>query len=214
MPKKAIKDVVGIIKRITQPKDKEYPKKDGTKFTIWSVGIQLDNDEWYNAKAGKEENVRSMMFCKEKERDYAVGDAIKMYLEQEDDAGKYWKIVTISPIGVPGEEMIGDPVAESEKILAEADKEPSPTTTEATPTPEPKKDMAKVVNFKEQEADKYELGMAKNNSAIIFSHMMEGLNLSVEGKKDFIKNGLDYYDKLVITLFKRGKKQRKVILGY
>ena len=71
------------------------------------------------------------------------------------------------------------------------------------------KDTQKVQQFKEYEANKYELGMAKNNAAIIVAQKF--------GRKEDSKwdNGWEEtYWELVKKLYNKGKEIRKELLGY
>jgi len=71
----------------------------------------------------------------------------------------------------------------------------------------------KVNDFKAAEADKFELGMAKNNATLIFCEILEK-NDSVDQTEDFIKTHGEMWDKLVVSLYNRGKKIREQLLGY
>ena len=66
--------------------------------------------------------------------------------------------------------------------------------------------MVKVNDFKEKESDKYELGIAKKNAAIIMSGM-----IASDTKTSF---SYETYEDFVEELFKKGKEIRKKILGY
>ena len=87
------------------------------------------------------------------------------------------------------------------------------TTTPTQPTQAIPQGQPLVDDFKKKESDKYELGMAKNNAAILFSKMLEPCE-SIEQVKETLKNEADYYDGLVEALFKRGKAIREKLLGY
>ena len=70
------------------------------------------------------------------------------------------------------------------------------------------KDMEKVRQFKEKDADKYELGMAKNNAAIIIAQKFSSKDTPWEEGW-----GKAYWD-LVNKLYSKGKELRKELLGY
>lgn len=97
---KMLNDVVGIIKKITLPASKTFKIKTGPKtgqdFTVWSIGIQIENN-WYNIKGDSQEKVMNGLKSVQLNRDYNIGDEVKMFLEAEDAAGKYWKIISIVP---------------------------------------------------------------------------------------------------------------------
>jgi hypothetical protein len=79
-------------------------------------------------------------------------------------------------------------------------------------TSQPQQNQA-VKDFKEQDADKYDLGMAKNNAAIIFAKLLDKVD-SVEEAKQLITDEGEYYEQLVKAMFNKGKKIRQEILGY
>jgi septal ring-binding cell division protein DamX len=87
-----------------------------------------------------------------------------------------------------------------------------PMATQTINKPQPAQGPT-VDDYKKKEADKFELGMARNNAAILFSKMLEPCE-SVEQVKETLKAEADYYDGLVEALFKRGKAIREKILGY
>ena len=233
MVNKQVKDVEGVIKRITQPSSKEFdikhgPKKGG-KFTSWSIGILLDND-WYNIKATDEAKVLEYLYGTTINRNYQIGDEVKIYLESEDDAGKYWRITSIVPLSpmddVPVEKVGDNPYeTEEEKKMVKTKEEvkEKPQATQATqPTPvsgttagTENKDLPSVTDYKSVEADKYELGMAKQNAALLLGAMIQNqAPSSIDSLKEVIVQNGDYYDKLTTALFNRSKKVRKQILGY
>ena len=256
MPKQ-VNDVKGVIKRIVSPVSKTFTAKKGKNagnpFTIWSIGIQMSDGEWYNIKGDSEDKVKEYLHCQKLERDYVEGDEVKIYLETEDAAGKYWRITSIVPWGptdeVPVEDVLdeAEQVVEDEKKAKELDKTESGVPTGAshsegdvtdaevkeadekyhvepvgTAKPESPKEAQKeqqsptptVQDYKSRDADKYELGMAKNNAAIIFAAMIGAENKDFEGKKDIMKANTDFYDKLVKALYDKGKAMRQKILGY
>ena len=95
---KMVNDVIGIIKKITIPASKTFPIKVGPKagqgFTVWSIGIQIESN-WYNIKGNSEAMVTSYLNSIQLNRNYQIGDEVKLFLEAEDAAGKYWKIISI-----------------------------------------------------------------------------------------------------------------------
>ena len=279
MAPRQVKDVKGIIKRIvTPPVSKTFTAKKGPNagkpFTIWSIGIQMDDGEWYNIKTKTAEKAEEYLRCQKLDRKYDVGDEVKIYLEAEDAAGQYWRISSIVPWG-PTDEVPVEKVLDEAEALVEKEKEDDGEVTEAevkktdeqyhiepvgtatakseppkeTPKPEAKevpyppghnwegltptqvneaykkkeeekkKDQqsppqatGKVQDYKIKEANKYELGMAKNNATILMAGMLTGK--TVEEAKEFIKNGGVYYDNLITSLYNRGKIIREKILGY
>jgi hypothetical protein len=242
MVHKTVKDVQGIIKKITLPVSKTFMAKKGknagNEFTVWSIGVMLDDGNYYNIKGNSEEAVLKYLYCEKFTRNYALGDEVKIYLEAEDQEEKYWRIASIVPLNpmdnvpvediVDEEEYIGENEVEEEpdkKYHVEAGvnftkqetKKIETTATIAAPqTPaieeQKAKDMKKVIDFKTLDADKYELGMAKNNAAILMSGLLQGKTL--DQAKTFLKENGEYYDKLVLALFERGKKLREQVLGY
>ena len=215
---KEIKDVIGTIKRITPSKSRDFEGKKGP-FTIWSIGILMDDGNWYNLKDKEQQKVDNQLHSDKLEKKWRVGDEVKMFLEAEDAAGKYWKISTMIPFNPTDEvphETIED-TKETDKEAGEKIPPPAPTPKEE-PKEEPKdqpKDMKSVNDYKIKEADIYELGMAKNNAAVIFAGMIQrdavGTGVAL---KQYIKDNADYYDKVVVSLFNRGKKIRQQIFGY
>lgn len=112
-----LKDVTGIIKKITLPASKEFKVKSGPKagkdFIVWSIGIQMIDNEWYNIKGDTQEKVTADLKSVQLNRNYQIGDEVKLFLEAEDNAGKYWKIISIVPHNptddVPVEEIDDKP---------------------------------------------------------------------------------------------------------
>jgi len=114
---KKLNDVVGIIKKITLPTSKNFKIKSGPKkgqdFTIWSIGVQIGNN-WYNIKGDSEQKVTDCLKSIQLNRPYNVGDEVKLFLEAEDDAGKYWKIISIVP-HTPMDEVPVEEIEEANK---------------------------------------------------------------------------------------------------
>lgn len=245
MPKQ-VKDIKGVIKRIVSPVSKTFTAKKGKTagqpFTIWSIGIQMDDGEWYNIKGKTEDKVNEYLRSQKLDRNYEEGDEVKIYLETEDAAGQYWRITSIVPWGPTDEVPVENVVDEGEEVAEEKEEEGEITEAEvkesdekyhvepvgsAKPeapkeaqkeekkdqqSPPPTKDMKKVNEYKVAEANKYELGMAKNNATILMAGMLTGK--TVEEAKKFIKEGGIYYDNLITSLYNRGKTLRQKILGY
>lgn len=245
MPKE-VKDIKGTIKRIvTPPVSKTFVAKKGPNkgkpFTIWSIGIQMDNGDWHNIKAADEEKALEYLKCQKFQRDYKEGDEVKIYIEAEDAAGQYWRITSIVPWGptddVPVEEVKDESevLADAEKVIeaekkekeeitdkevAEADEqyhikpvgEVKPEAPKEAQKETPQKERAAVEDYKTREADKYELGMAKNNAIILMAAMITGK--PIEEAKKFVKESGIYYDNLTASLFNRQKKVRQQVLGY
>ena len=220
MPKKN-KHITGTIQRITEPKPKEFTKKkDGEKFTIYSIGIMLNNEEWYNIKANTPEKAEEHLTTEE--GTITEGDEVTLYLEAEDKEGKYWKITSITleksekeekasdKEGVEGEQVelteekleeteSGTPKGKSHVPKALTPKDIQPNKEEKK---KPEKDMGIVEDFKTKEADKYELGMAKNNAAIIISSLITAAG--PDGKFS-----LEVWEDITEILYEAGKKIRK-----
>jgi len=245
MSGRKIKDVVGAIKRITEARSKEFHSSKGP-FTIWSIGVLMDNGDWYNIKANDKAKAESYLVCDAWKRNYKVNDEVKLFLEAEDDEAKYWRIVSIVPHSPTDDvkvEMVGEPEEPKEKEPKPTEEELEEATKEADkkfnvkPLESPKKEEPKkteltpeqtkrleteadkvtktVKDFKGSEADKYELGMAKNNAAIIFAAMLDvsGVKNTKEAQ-EWLKAESEYYDKLVIALYEKGRLLRRQLLGY
>jgi hypothetical protein len=225
---KAVKDVTGVIKKITQPASKTFTAKRGknvgNEFTIFSIGVMLDDGNYYNIKGKTEEEVLKYLYCLKFTRNFAVGDEVKIYLEAEDDEQKYWRIVSITPLNpmenIPIEDLSGD-LKDEDSTLDEATKEANkqhnvnpvvtpPKAASPIPKPEPIKDIQKVNDYKAADADKYELGMSKNACAILVASLMQGktcddLLMVLQDEK---------YSQIVEALYNKGKEIRKKLLGY
>jgi hypothetical protein len=254
---KSVKDVTGVIKKITQPVSKTFTAKKGKNigkdFTVFSIGVMLDDGEYYNIKGKTETDVLKYLYCDKFQRNYSIGDEVKIYLEAEDAENKYWRIASITPLNpmdnIAVEDLSGD---ESEEVEEEPSKQaaipeedeatvldkatkaadeqyhikpvevtPKQATIQATATTvsAPKtveeaqtKDIKRVNDYKTTDADKYELGMAKNAAAVLMSGLLHGKTL--EDAKILLKTSGEFYDKLIISLYNRGKKVREQVLGY
>lgn len=212
---KQIKDVAGKIVQIAQVTSKDFtaqkgPNK-GKNFTIFSLGLKLDNGEWYNIKANSESKISDMMNCQKLNRLFKVGDEIKMYLESEDMEGKYWKITSIKMDTMEvEEEYIEDETPAKPVTQKLAPAVPAKTPEEIAKDKEDR--QVAVDKFKSADADKYELGMAKNNAAVIFAAMVP----TDEGRDyaKWFKENFEMYDKITESLFSRGKALRSKHLGY
>jgi hypothetical protein len=244
---KEIKDVVGKIAQITAITSKDFTahkgKNAGKKFTIYSLGIKMDDGNWYNIKANSEDKINEMMLNTATQQLYKVGQEIKIYLEAEDEEGKYWKISSMklnNPMDSVEEEFIEDDagyddpqeelVADPKPVSKMTGQGPTsaqlkgiketPKLAPAVPakTPEEKAKEQEVrenaaLKFKEEDSDKYELGMAKNNAAVIFAATIPS-DFNPEDHAGWFKNNFDLYDKIVESLYSRGKTLRKKHLGY
>jgi len=211
-------DVVGVIKRITDAHSKDFTGKKGP-FTVWSIGILMDNGEWYNIKAFEKQKAEALLQSDQLKRSWKVGDEVKMFLEAEDDAAKYWKIVSIAPSSPMDEVEVEDIVdaeetdhAENANAKAVEEKVITPEEKKEMDDKKPVKDMKKVSDYKSTEADKYELGMAKNNAAIIFAAMIP--TGDPVKAKEFIKEEAKYYTTLTKALYEKGRMLREELLGY
>jgi len=253
MANKSVKDVTGIIKKITQPVSKTFTAKKGKNigkpFTVFSIGVMLDDSNYYNIKGNSEETVLKYLYCEKFQRNYSVEDEVKIYLEAEDAAEKYWRIASIVPLN-PMENISIEDLSRADETEAEPDaadedfddsqigqatkeadaqynvkpieaapkqaiiKTTATITAPKTPAIEESalKDMQRVKDYKTADADKYELGMAKNAAAVLMSGLLHGKTL--EEAKGIIKDSGEFYDKLILALYNRGKKVREQILGY
>lgn len=208
MAHKKVNDVIGVIKKITQAVEKEFEikkgPKAGEKFHVVSIGIQLENEEWFNIKASTVDKANDYLWTSaDKKAKFSVGQEVKIYLESEDEEGKYWRIVSMVPHGEMDEIEVIDmsdakPIPVKQAVLPGAE----PTLAKE----EPVKDKVSVAKYKEADADKYEIGMAKqiaaeliNKSPVEFSNITEVLK---------------YYDEVVRLVYAQNKKLRIEILGY
>jgi len=73
--------------------------------------------------------------------------------------------------------------------------------------------QAQMNDYMAKDADKFELGMAKNNAIILMSKKLEKLD-SAQQIEEYIKGAGPEFKKMTIDLFNVGKEIRKEILGY
>ena len=165
-------------------------RQDGTPYTNYKYKI---GGRYYSGFSSVEDyNLKRGDYC------------IVAYKEEPNKDPKkkpYKNIVNLT-------EAIQDEVSQEE--VKEEDKKVNMVDV-GEPTPQ---DKSKVADFKEKDADKYELGMAKNNAAIIFATIIDEPGTTAEGKIELIKKHKDYYDKLSEALFHKGKLLRQKLLGY
>ena len=116
------KEVIGKISRITAASSKEFNKKKGGTFTIWSIGINVDNN-WYNIKSDTESSASQLLQSVKLNRKFEVDDKVKLFLQSEDAQGKWWKIKAIVPFNPTDEfevEQVEDaPIKESDTLNLE-----------------------------------------------------------------------------------------------
>lgn len=212
----AVEDVVGVIKRITKLNSKNFPRKQGKTFTVYSIGIQLGDGKWHNIKNTKEDKVWDVLQCKELDRRFQIDDEVKMYIEAEDTDEKYWKVTAIT-IMTPTDSIVEEEVKDGpyEELSPETKKELKGVDLESKPTPvPPPKDMDKVEGFKTIEANKYELGMAKNIAGGILASFIGNLDPDSQRYKDTVINLPKLWTIQTKRIYEAGKELRKELLGY
>ncbi len=82
-----------------------------------------------------------------------------------------------------------------------------------TPIPVPK-DMKRVEGFKSNEADKYELGMAKNIAGNILANFIGNLDHESPKYKQTVVDLPILWATQTKRIYEEGKKLRKELLGY
>lgn len=210
MAEEQVRDVIGTIDQISQVKPKEITaKKDGKKYTTFNIGIKFQDGSWHNISEFEEDKLVDKMKNSITDQNFAIGDHVKIYETSKD--GKYWNvkaIVMMEPESAP------TPVKEAPKVeeidlSGVGDTKAIPETEEIKAEVVPKKDMAKVSDYKIAEANKYSLGMALNNAATILS----GNWVDLSGKN--LNSVIDeFYPLLVNKLYDFNVKIRKEKLGY
>lgn len=75
------------------------------------------------------------------------------------------------------------------------------------------KNMQAVKDYAEKDADKFELGMAKNLAGEILCQLV-AKGKDIADCKEIIKQNSEYYDLIVEALFNKNKAIRQKILGY
>ena len=88
-----------------------------------------------------------------------------------------------------------------EERIPAAPKAPSPAT------------QTSVSDFQAKDADKFELGMAKNNAIVLMSKKLEKLD-SAEQIDEYLKGAGPEFKKMTLELFAVGKQVRQEVLGY
>jgi hypothetical protein len=206
-----VRDVVGKIIAITQVTEKELTIKQGpkagTQFKLYQIGVRIDegkgNESWHNISAPSELKAIEVLQSQALKRVYQIGDEVKIYEESRDE--KYWNVVSIVATG-----QSSLPEATAPKVTEES-VEPNKKVeikADAAVSHPPVKDEKTVSDYKIADADKYELGMAKNGAALILAAGFKGMDAS---NYKFIDQE---YPVLVKKLFEHGKKLRQEILGY
>jgi hypothetical protein len=222
-----VKDVVGEIKKVGEISSREFIIKNGPNagkpFTTWSQGICLDDGAWYNIKSPKKEKVEEVLINSDTKANFKVGDNVKIYLESEDEEGKYWKIaaIAIQAGAAPKQAASSAPPEIQEELVEDTPKQTAPAgpvePKRATPEEraqmlkEGKKDMGTVAWYNEQEKNKYIFGMACNNAALIFAALIDPKE-DIEVNKSFIKANGQLYEDLVRSLYKKTQILRKELV--
>ena len=208
-----VKDVTGVIAQISGLTTKEVTsKKDGKKYKLFSIGILLDDDEsWHNISGFKQDKVEEVLKSIDLDRNFEPGDQVKIYEESKDN--QFWSIKAITSIG-PKEEYLEEPapvkkLEELDMSNIEVDSEPKVTAEKA--------ESKTVSDYKIAEANKFSLGMALNNAAVILA----GYSKKIEIGDLKLTEGLpvdklidEIYPLLVNKLYDYNVKIRKEKLGY
>jgi len=147
-----------------------------------------------------------------------VGEKVGMFWKEKKGTYKgkpvtYRNLTSIFEKGAT-EEAVYD-TADGQPPTSVAQPTPQPEPSEPTPVKpsEPPKNMQAVTDYKANDANRFELGMAKNNAAILIGKMLEQCE-SIDQQKDFLRDNGDYMDKLTTALYNRYKKLREQLLGY
>ena len=174
----------------TLEQKEEALKKDGTPYWKFKIDGKTYSLFEYELGHGVKVGDKVGMIWIEKEGKSAQGGSIT-----------YRNLNSIYPLGelpnVPVEEVSG---------------QPTQSAPQQAPKP-PVQNQQAVMDYKARDADKYELGMAKNNAAILFAKLVEKTE-SLDEAKEFLSNNATYYEGLVKDLFNRGKEIRKELIGY
>ena len=129
------KEITGKISKITLPVSKTFTKRDGSSFSVWSIGVNIKN-EWHNIKSDSAEGTKQFLFSSKLNRGFQVGDEVRIFLQPEDKEGKYWKIKAIVPYvptdDVPIEEIEDAPKKEDGTLTSPLQKEGILTTVAKT----------------------------------------------------------------------------------
>ncbi len=191
-----IRDEIGIIEIITDVKPKEIKWMKGLeeqKATVYEMGIKFQDKSWHNISASSEAKAREVLKILDSDKEFKVGDSVKIY--EEDKKGKgFFYIKSITKV-IPHN---------LDEITEGVPKGPIECEEVVKTNVEIKED--KVIDFKTKEADKFELGMAKNNAAVMMN--VRYVITSEDQNLD------DEYWSLVRRLYSQGKELRKEILGY
>lgn len=194
MVKKQVNDVIGVLEYIKDVEEKPISWKDkktgeAKKAVLFVIGLKL-NEKWYNIEANSKAKAEEVLKKLDSEESFKAGDSVKLYLEDKKGEG-FWKVVSIvaqEKIPLSDDALI----KKGEDLLDKKEEKPSVP---------PK---GSVENYKSQQADVFELGMAKNNAAVLMSGDIGGA-ASPRFK--------EYWD-IVNKLFREGKEKRKELLGY
>ena len=205
-----VKDVQGEIKRVTDITEKEYTVKQGKNagntFKSYSIGICMDDGNWYNIKDTNKERAQEILINQKTNENFKPGDTVKIFIESEDPEGKWWKIISITDMAKEEDmtDLINDPAPAPQKAFDGVKMEPTPKPV--APAPPPAKDMQAVQAFLDKDKDKYLFGMACNNAATIFASILLASKIESTSKeatdcfeevKEFMVARGNYYDELV-----------------
>jgi len=205
-----VRDVIGKILAITQISEKDLVIKQGPNagkpFKLYQIGVRLDegkgNESWHNISAPSEAKAIEVLQSVALKRAYQLGDNVKIYEESRDE--RYWNVVSIVAMG---QSSLPETTEEQVVLPTEGQKKVEIPATAAVVAP-PAKDEKTVSDYKIADADKYELGMAKNAAATILAQEFQNTDATK------YKILLQEYDVLVRLMFEHGKKIRQEILGY
>jgi len=201
--KEFVRDVVGVISRITTLSEKEIiSKKDGKKYKLFNIGILLDDDEtWHNISGFNQAKAEEVLKSTDLNRVFEPGDQVKIYEESKD--GQFWSIKAITALNKP------EPSAKEETLKLEEIDLSDIEVDYSEPKADPVKAKATVSDYKIMEANKFSLGMAINCSAVL-------LGAEIRNNKDIKANDLlpEAYPTLVKKLYQKNIELRKELLGY
>ena len=82
-----VKDVQGEIKRVTDITEKEYTVKQGKNagntFKSYSIGICMDDGNWYNIKDTNKERAQEILINQKTNENFKPGDTVKVDVRGE-----------------------------------------------------------------------------------------------------------------------------------
>jgi len=139
------------------------------------------------------------LFNHEEGNGVSVGDSVGMYWTETQKGNiTYRNLSSIFKQEVPVETVSDTP-------------QPAPAQTTTQKLVPPKN--ASVQDFQTKDADKFELGMAKNNAALFVSKLVEKID-DTKAAEDYLKQCGPLYEELVEGLYTKGKEIRKKLIGY